>query len=89
MKLFLVTNVLDSDAGVTVEAVYVVAASGEEEALEKARQKAAKRLLRQRIRPVVFDHQGVSLVWMGLPQTGEVEHMEGKTKRGSGMRDGR
>ena len=89
MKLFLATNVLDSDAGLRVEAVYVVAAENEEEALEKARAKAKMALVEQRVRPLVFDHQGTALVWMGVPQTGEVQHMEGRTPKSSGMRDGR
>ncbi len=89
MKLFLVTNVLDSDAGLRVEAVYAVAAESEEEALEKARAKAKVAPVEQRVRPLVFDHQGTALVWMGAPQTGEVQHMEGQAPKSSGMRDGR
>jgi len=89
MKLFLVTNQLESDAGLIVESVYAVAAGSEEEALEKAAAKAKTKLLRQWSRPLVFDHEGTALVWMGSPQTGEEERMEGRTKRDSGMRDGR
>jgi len=89
MKLFLVTNQLESDAGLIVESVYLVAADEEGEALAKARAKAKTKVLNQRARPLVFDHQGVALVWMGSPQTGEERRLEGKTKRDSGMRDGR
>jgi hypothetical protein len=89
MKLFLVTNVLRSDAGPTVESVYVVAAESEDEARAKARAKAKVELLEQRLRPLVFDAQGTALVWMGAPQTGEVEHRSGRAKKDSGMRDGR
>ncbi|WP_457629856.1 hypothetical protein [Oceanithermus sp.] len=89
MKLFLVTNVLRPEKGPEVESVYVIAAEGEEEALAKARNKAGAGLAGQRVRPLVFDHEGAALVWMGAPQTGEVQYMEGKTKRDSGMRDGR
>ncbi len=89
MKLFLVTNVLASDAGPVVESVYLVAAEGEDEALAKARGKAKVEVLEQRVRPVVFDHQGTALVWMGAAQTGEVQHASGRTAKDSGMRDGR
>ena len=89
MKLFLVTNQLASDAGPVIESVYVIAAESEEEALAKAAAKARVELVEQRVRPLVFDHDGAALVWMGAPQTGEVQYMEGKTKRDSGMRDGR
>jgi len=89
MKLFLVTNVLNSEAGPTVESVYVVAAEGEDEALAKARAKAKAELLEQRVRPLVFDHEGAALVWMGAPQTGEARHLSGRAKKDSGMRDGR
>ncbi|WP_457636871.1 hypothetical protein [Oceanithermus sp.] len=89
MKLFLVSNELNSKTGIVIESVYVVAADSEEEALSKAAAKAAVELRRQRVRPLVFDHEGLALVWMGAPQTGEVQQMEGKTKRDSGMRDGR
>jgi len=89
MKLFLVTNQLASDAGPVIESVYVIAAESEEEALAKAAAKARVELVGQRVRPLVFDHDGAALVWMGAPQTGEVQYMEGKTKRDSGMRDGR
>jgi len=89
MKLFLVTNQLESDAGLIVESIYAVAAASEEEALSKAAAKAKTKVLHQRVRPLVFDHQGTALVWMGSPQTGEVQQLEGKTKRDSGMRDGR
>ena len=89
MKLFLVTNQLQSDAGMVVESVYAVAAENEEEALAKAAAKAEVEVLEQRVRPLVFDHEGVALVWMGAPQTGDVQYMEGKAWRDSGMRDGR
>lgn len=89
MKLFLVTNQLASDAGPVIESVYVIAAESEEEALAKAAAKARVELVGQRVRPLVFDHDGAALVWMGAPQTGEVQYMEGRTKRDSGMRDGR
>ncbi|ADR36150.1 hypothetical protein [Oceanithermus profundus] len=89
MKLYLVTNVLRSGAGPVVESVYVVAAENEEEARGKARGKARTELLEQRVRSVVFDHEGTALVWMGAPQTGEAEHRSGRTKKESGMRDGR
>jgi len=89
MKLFLVTNQLESDAGLIVESVYAVAAAAEDEALAKAAAKAKTKLLRQWARPLVFDHEGTALVWMGSPQTGEEQQLEGKIKRDSGMRDGR
>ena len=89
MKLYLVTNVLRSDAGPTVETVYVVVAEGEDEALAKAKTKAETELLEQRLRPLVFDHEGAALVWMGAPQAGEAEYKRGRTHKESGMRDGR
>ncbi|HGY10529.1 MAG TPA: hypothetical protein ENK37_10860 [Oceanithermus profundus] len=89
MKLYLVTNVLRSDAGPTVESVYVVAAESEDEALAKAKAKAKSELLEQRLRPLVFDHEGTALVWMGAPQAGEAEYRRGRARKESGMRDGR
>jgi len=89
MKLFLVTNQIKSDAGLVVESVYVVAASDTDGALAKAAGKAKTQVLDQRVRPLVFDHDGTALVWIGSSETGEVQHIEGKTKRDSGMRDGR
>jgi len=89
MKLYLVTNVLRSGVGPVVESVYVVAAENEEEARGKVRGKARAELLEQRVRSVVFDHEGAALVWMGAPQTGEVEYRTGRAKKDSGMRDGR
>ncbi len=89
MKLFLVTNVLHSAAGPVVESVYVIAAGSEDEALAKARHKAAVELREQRVRPLVFDHEGAALVWMGAARSGEAQHLSGSTKKDSGMRDGR
>jgi len=85
VKLFLVTNELAAEGPGRVEAVYLVAAESEEEALQKARARGGAAVLRQRVRPLRFEPDGTTLVWMGL-LSGEVERAEGKTKRSSGMR---
>jgi len=85
VKLFLVTNELSAEGPGRVEAVYLVAAESEEEALRKARARGGEAVVRQRVRPLRFESDGTTLIWMGL-LSGEVERAEGKTKRSSGMR---
>ena len=85
MKLFLVTNELSAEGPGRVEAVYLVAAENEEEALEKARVRGGAAVLSQRVRPLRFEPDGTTLVWMGL-LSGEVERAAGKARKQSGMR---
>ncbi len=85
MKLFLVTNELSAEGPGRVEAVYLVAAESEEEALKKARARGGEAVRSQRVRPLRFEPDGTTLVWMGL-LGGEVERAEGRTKKSSGMR---
>ena len=85
MKLFLVTNELEAEGPGRVEAVYLVAAESEEEALKKARDRGGAALLRQRVRPLRFESDGTALIWMGLSRGAE-ERARGKVRRSSGMR---
>ena len=85
MKLYLVTNELEAEGPGRVEAVYLVAAESEEEALTKARARGGGSLLAQRVKPLAFEPDGTALVWMGL-LSGEASRSEGRTRRSSGMR---
>ncbi len=85
MKLYLVTNELEVEGPGRVEAVYLVAAESEEEALEKARARGGEAVVAQRVRPLKLEPDGTALVWMGL-LTGEVQHAGGRTQKSSGMR---
>jgi hypothetical protein len=85
MKLFLVTNELAAEGPGRVEAVYLVAAESEDEAMAKARARGGDAVLGQRVRALAFEPDGTALVWMGL-LGGEVEQKEGKVRRSSGMR---
>ncbi len=85
MKLYLVTNELEVEGPGRVEAVYLVAAESEEEALKKARARGGEAVVAQRVRPLKLEADGTALVWMGL-LTGEAQHAGGKTQKSSGMR---
>ena len=85
MKLYLVTNELFAEGPGRLEAVYLVAADSEEEALKKARARGGEAVRSQRVRPLRFEPDGTALVWMGLLGS-EVERAEGKAKKSSGMR---
>ncbi len=85
MKLFLVTNEIRAEGPGRAEAVYLVAAEGEEEARAKARARGGDAVIAQRVRPLAFEPDGTALVWMGL-LSGEVEQREGRVKKSSGMR---
>ncbi len=85
MKLFLVTNELEAEGPGRVEAVYLVAAESEEEALKKARARGGAAVLRQRVRPLRFESDGTAMIWMGL-SLGAEERARSKVRRSSGMR---
>lgn len=85
MKLYLVTNELAAEGPGRVEAVYLVAAASEEEALKKARARGKEAVLAQRVRELKLEADGTALVWMGL-LSGKPQYEEGKARRSSGMR---
>ncbi len=85
MKLYLVTNELESQGAGRFEAVYVVAAESEEEALAKAKARGGDGILAQRVRALAFEHDGTVLVWMGLLE-GRTTQAKGQTTKSSGMR---
>ncbi len=85
MKLFLVTNELESDGPGRFEAVYVVAAETPEEALERAKRRGGEGVVAQHVRPLRFEPDQTALVWMGLVG-GTSASARGRVKKQSGMR---